>query len=112
MSMGSILLPDKGVNYMNIPEKIKIGYKDYEVKKVNDKLFDNDTLCYGVIHYNVGLIEISSIYSEDTQKCALLHEILHGIDDIFDIGLHEEHIVKLAKGLYQVIKENPEVFRK
>lgn len=96
---------------MNIPDKVKIGYKDYEVKKIAGKVMDNDTVCYGVIHYNDGLIQISTIYSDDQQKCAFVHEALHGIDDIFDIGLEERQVQQLAKGLYQVIKDNPDIFK-
>ena len=32
-------------------------------------------------------IEISTSHSLDTQKCALVHEILHGIDEMYKLGL-------------------------
>ncbi|MDI6617889.1 MAG: hypothetical protein QME45_04315 [Clostridiales bacterium] len=96
---------------MNIPDKIKIGFKDYEVQKVKGNVIDDKDICYGVIHYDDCFIEISTIYSDDTQKCALMHEVIHGIDDIFDIGLEEKQVQQLAKGLYEVIKDNPGIFK-
>lgn len=96
---------------MNIPEKIKIGYKDYDVKIVDGNIVDDNKICYGRILYNDCKIEISTQYSKNVQECTLLHEVLHGIDDAYDIGIPEEHIQKLAKGLLQVIKDNPGMFK-
>ncbi|WP_422445979.1 hypothetical protein [Thermoanaerobacterium sp. DL9XJH110] len=95
---------------MKIPDKVKIGYKDIKVLKTDGDVIDGTTLCYGVIRHNDCIIEISTKYADDVQKCALIHEIIHGIDDIFNIDLREEQVDQLAKGLYQVIKDNPDVF--
>ena len=56
-------------------------------------------------------IEISTSHSLDTQKCALVHEILHGIDEMYKLGLKESQVEQLTKGLYQVIKDNPDMFK-
>jgi hypothetical protein len=96
---------------VNIPEKIKIGFKDYEIKKIDGNIVDDNKVCYGRILYNDCKIEISTKYNKSIQDCTLLHETLHGIDDVFNIGIPEEHIVQLAKGLLQVIKDNPGIFK-
>lgn len=95
---------------MNIPNKVKIGYKDYTVNKVDGEVTEGNTVCYGVIHYDDGIIDISKKYSEDQQKCALIHECIHGIDDVFDIGLSEKQTEKMGKGLYGFMKDNPNIF--
>lgn len=96
---------------MNIPKKVKIGFKTYEIQKLNSDVIANSKVCYGSIQYNDGTINISTLHSEDMQKCTLIHESIHGIDDIFDIGLEEEQVVKLGKGIYQFIIDNPNIFK-
>jgi hypothetical protein len=96
---------------MNIPDKVKIGYKDFKINKVDGEVIEDDEICYGVIYNDKGFINISGKYSEDLQKCTVIHECIHGIDNVFDIGLKEEQVEKLAKGLYGFIKDNPEVFK-
>ena len=96
---------------MNIPEKVKIGFKTYEIKKINDDVIADSKVCYGSIQYNDGIVNISTLHSEDLQKCTLIHECIHGIDDIFDIGLEEEQVVQLGKGIYQFVIDNPGMFK-
>ena len=96
---------------MNIPDKVKIGFKDYKVNKVDGEVTEGNIVCYGVIHFDDGFIDISKKCSEDMQECALIHECVHGIDDIFDIDLSEEQIKKLGKGIYSFIKDNPQLFK-
>lgn len=97
---------------MNIPGKVKIGYKDFEVNMVEDHVIDDGTICYGNIEYNKGNINVSTLHSEDQQKCTFIHECLHGIDDVFEIGLDEEQVRKTAKGIYTFMRDNPDLFSK
>ena len=94
---------------MKIPTTVKIGYKDYAIEQLNN-LDDGSVLLYGQIHYNKEVIELQKTYTHNQKLCTLIHEIIHGVDDMNDIGLKENQVIKLAKGLYQVIKDNPEMF--
>lgn len=97
---------------MYIPDKVKIGFKDYKVNKIDGDVVFNNSICYGAIKYDDGVIDLMNIdLSEDMKKCALIHECLHGIDDLFKIGLTEEQVEQLGKGLYGFIKDNPQVFK-
>lgn len=96
---------------MVIPDNVKIGYKDYKVTMVDGHVIDDNKVCYGCIEYNDSNINISKQYSIDQQKCTFLHECIHGIDDVVEIGLDEDQVRQLAKGLYQFIKDNPEIFK-
>ncbi len=70
------------------------------------------SLLFGKINFDNSVIELSSTdgTGEERQKITFLHEVLHGIfwhcwsgEDLEN----EEEIVKtLAKGLYQVLKDN------
>lgn len=96
---------------MNIPDKVKICFKDYKVNKIDGTVINDNKVCYGSIEYSEGHINISTLYSDDMQKCTLIHEIIHGIDELFNIDLQESQVEQLAKGLYGVIKDNPEIFK-
>lgn len=95
---------------LNIPDKVKIGFKDYKVNKIDHEVISDNQVCYGEIQYDNGIINLSTINSKDMKNCALIHECVHGIDDIFDIGLSEEQVTKLGKAMYTFIKDNPQIF--
>ncbi|WP_035290255.1 hypothetical protein [Clostridium sp. KNHs214] len=95
---------------MDIPNGVKIGYKDYKINIQDAPIIDGNEVCYGNIEYDNGNINISSFYSEDQQKCTFIHECLHGIDEIVESNLEEEQVRKLGKGIYQFIKDNKKLF--
>ncbi|WP_167957958.1 hypothetical protein [Anaerosporobacter faecicola] len=94
---------------MNIPDKVKVGYKEYEVQ-MEKHLDDETNLLYGCCYYEEETIKLCTKYTENQQKCTLVHELVHAIDNMNDIGLTEDQVVKLGKGLYQLIKDNPNMF--
>lgn len=95
---------------MNIPSKVKIGYREYTVNKVNDNVVYDNSVCYGNIEYDRGVINISTLHHEEQQKCTFIHECLHGIDEIVEAKLTEDQVRLISKGLYDFIKTNPDVF--
>ncbi len=58
---------------MKIPKKIKIGNKEYNIKKTN--FYFNDTLG-GQINYNTDTIKIKN---GNQEEITFFHEIAHGI---------------------------------
>lgn len=96
---------------MKIPSEVKIGYKNYNVNMIEGNLVEDNKVCYGTIDYDEGNIKLSNLYSNDQKKCTFIHESIHGIDDIMEIDLDEDQVRKLGKGVYQFIKDNPEVFK-
>ena len=93
-----------------IPDKVKIGYKEYEVKKVDYEISLNGSVCYADIDHNEYVIRLNMKYKDIEQS--LLHEILHGIDDMFlHNRLQEEQIEMLARGLYMVLLDNPKLLK-
>jgi hypothetical protein len=95
---------------LNIPETVKVGYKDYQVVKV-ENLDDGTNLLYGQVLHPYEIIKLANKYSDNQMKCTLIHELVHAVDDLLGIDLKEEQVVKLGNGLYQVIKDNPGMFQ-
>ena len=89
-------------------DKIKIGWKEYDVVKIEPdiKLSYSEETCYGEIDYNKEIIRLNNNFNINQQKCTLIHEVLHGIEDVFDIELGEEKVTRLANALYTVLKDN------
>lgn len=98
---------------MKIPEKVKIGWREYAV--VEDKAITNSDgyELLGRIDYDENEIYLCNQAKPENKIVTLLHEILHGIfymagrkENCADEGL----IDCLSENLYQVIKDNPKMF--
>lgn len=94
---------------MKIPEKIRIGGIEYEIKYEPNLRIGNN-VCYGVISYDDSTISLSSTDGTGHQyrSITLLHEILHGIihHACAEIDEEEKVVEIVAKGLYQVLQDN------
>ena len=94
---------------MNIPEKIRVLYRTYQISEV-DNLHDGGDDLYGQVQYLEERILLNSAASDETKKAALIHEVVHTIDDLFGIGLEEKQVEQLGVGIYNLIRDNPEMF--
>lgn len=98
---------------MNIPTKVRINGIDYAVYSEKVIVCDGKEL-YGQIRYNEAVIGLSmtACASKQMMELTLLHEILHGIHQTSGMELeNDEAVVEMfARGIYQVIKDNPELF--
>lgn len=95
---------------MRIPDKVKILYKNYTVVRAHNVHNEHNDL-YGQIDYGRQVIELDGQYPDEQQKATLIHEVVHGLDDMYRIGLGEKVVERLGVALYQFIKDNPEVFQ-
>jgi len=95
-----------------IPSKVKIGYKNYTVELTDAPITVNGRECYGSIDYNDYIIKINKTYKEDQQKATFLHEVLHGISEMYmNSRLTEEDIELLGRGLYTFFVDNQEAVK-
>jgi hypothetical protein len=90
-----------------LPTKVRIGGKDYEIIKTN--LAFTDSL-QGQISYGELKIRLEESLPEQNGEEVLLHEIIHGVFNHMRIEQDEELVEKLGNGLYQVISDNPHIF--
>jgi len=100
---------------MIIPEVVRIGSCDYEVILTDKVTLKESHQCYGHIDWEHHVIEIDKTL-QDVQglEHTFLHELVHGIvyERSLDLENSDEETIadELAKGLHQVIRDNPEMF--
>lgn len=94
---------------MKIPKNIRILYKKYNVE-FESNLHDENGDLYGQILYMPEKITLNSAAFTEQQKSTLLHEAVHGLDEMYGIGLKEEQVEKLGTAMYMLVKDNPEMF--
>lgn len=94
---------------MVLPKKVKILYKEYGIEAC-DNLHDDGNELYGQIDYLQEKILLNTAGSEEQQKATLIHELIHGLDEMYSIGLKEKQVEKLGNAVYMLIKDNPEMF--
>lgn len=97
----------------NFTEKIKIGWKDYNVQIVSSSqtLIDGGDECYGQILYDKCVIYLNENNSTEQHVVTLIHEVIHGIEDMYGLELGEENVMRLANALYSIIKDNGQTIR-
>lgn len=96
---------------MNIPKKLKIGGKVYNVE-ITNKLNLGSVHCSAEINYCDLAIRICP-NAKGRMEADFIHEMLHGIFDHLGYLNHDEKkIDELANALYMVVQDNPKVFSK
>ena len=97
---------------IKLPNSIKIGGRNFTVKFPHE-FRDNEL--QGEIRYGTQEIHIGDkdLYGKtphkDSCKQALVHEILHGIDLVFNAhSLSHDDTTRLSEGIFQVLNDNPE----
>ena len=95
---------------MQIPKRIKIGGKVYEVE-ITDKLWLGAANVSAEIIYTDLVIRICPM-ARGKMEADFIHEVCHGIADAMGYKDHNKReIDALAQLLYQVIQDNPEMFQ-
>jgi hypothetical protein len=95
---------------MKIPKKIKIA--GHEIKIVfKDRLESDGVACIGLAYQGQDRIELARTIdgvplSDDQLGCTFLHEVLHIITTLHNIGLNEKRVSQLELGLYQFLHDN------
>lgn len=107
---------------MRIPKSVKVGGYTLKVKIVS-MIDGGDT--GGTFSFGTNIIELARYtmrielgrkkkthVSKVCREEFLCHEVLHGIDQFYNGDtLTEKQVENMAKGLHQVIKDNPEMFK-
>ena len=99
---------------MNIPDKVKIGWRTYDIEQGEHRSADCGGDLYGEIRYDQNKIYLYDKQDEESKKVTLLHEILHGIGYMIgdtEFRKNEGLITALSENLYQIMKDNPGIFK-
>ena len=94
-----------------IPKKVKVGAVEYSVVQVDKVFSDNGDWCFGTIDFQELEIEINPTFPRPPQ-ITFIHEIIHAIDMNAGDSLDERQIRMLGYGIYQLLVDNPNIFRK
>jgi hypothetical protein len=94
---------------MNIPNKLKIGGYNYSVKLDPKLIRDNGH--QGSQCANGLEILIDPNLPKENQESVMLHEILEAINYHYALNLEHDKIMVLETALYQVIKDNIDIFK-
>ena len=98
---------------MQIPETLRIQGVDYQIIASPQGIVA-DEFVFGLVEFEKARIRITTEdVDEQIQKITLLHEVFHIILDNFgiDTGENKEFVVdSLARGMYQILEDNPELF--
>lgn len=94
---------------VNIPSCIKIGPHDFQITQ--DEIIHNDREVMGRTDSNICKIQICLKLKEgkipESQIAdTFLHETIHAIDHIFELGLREKQIRSLSSALLATIRDN------
>ena len=97
---------------MNIPEKIKIGYRDYKLEEWKQTVASANE-AQGQFFSKEGVIGYTADEKGVSHANTLIHEILHAIVYQWNMELDEnaeEHIVNgITNGLTTVLVDNPKL---
>lgn len=93
---------------MNIPSTLIVGTYTYRIVEketvlTDDKAGLNWAHCSSIDQ----VIQVQSTMSDERKRAALLHELLHAMDDAYgNIGLSEEQVTRLAPALGALFTQN------
>lgn len=95
-----------------LPETIKINWRTYKIIE-KDTVSGGDNYL-GFVNNNEGFIELKKDDQDSAGKrVSFLHEVVHSI--LYYAGnklkRDENFIEMMANGIYQILKENPEVVK-
>jgi cob(I)alamin adenosyltransferase len=88
---------------MSFPQKIRILGRDYIVE-YNEELNG----LYGKCDERNQLISIAPNQLPSLEVDTVLHEIVHGISDVMNLGMKERQVYCITTGLIAVMKDNPD----
>jgi hypothetical protein len=101
---------------MRIPSSLKIG--NHWVKVILDEDLRDAHELMGASKYSADKIKLDKLMPLTHQEETFLHEVLHLLlsaiveDEMLSKNQQELVVSVLSAGLYQVIKDNPELFER
>lgn len=94
---------------MKIPEKVKIGGLKFTIQEKEHELRDKQ--CSGRSCGNTQQIVLDKGISKQFKETTFIHEVIHQIDFVYNIGLEHQQVFQLEAGIYAFIKDNPNLFK-
>ena len=96
---------------MMIPKSVDLLFKTYAIGYESGMRNEKGEMLYGQIDYIEQTITLNKAAKDEQAEATLIHEIIHGLDELYNIGLKEKQVEKLGNAFYMLIRDNPEMFR-
>ena len=90
-----------------MPDDIKIGGVRYKIIPADSKVSES----YGKTIFESASIHLDETLIHDMALATLLHEVIEVINEENELKMKHRAIQTLATQLFQVLKDNPDVFR-
>lgn len=93
--------------------QIKVGFKNYEILKPLEIIQVGGEF-NGIHNYQENTISIADKIAQQDKNHVFIHELLHAICARFhltELNRDEQTIDLLATGIYEAIKDNPDIFK-
>jgi len=95
-----------------LPDIIKIGYADFEIKETKYLASDGEDAPCGETYRQKHLIRLNTEFNECEASATFIHELLHAVSYIFSVPFTNEAeegkvITSLSNGLTTVFRDNP-----
>lgn len=90
----------------HLPRTMRIATLTYEVIVTAHEYYLNGNELSGMVDYTTQRLWVSNMLTAEKQELTLLHEALHAVSVLYDIGLSESQIGKLELGLAQFLRDN------
>jgi hypothetical protein len=94
---------------MKITPTVKIAGVNYTIRMIPYMWLEDE--CSGKTRNMRSIIDLEENMEPDIAKATLIHEIIEAIDTENQLKLKHHKIQSLATQLYQVIVDNPEMFK-
>jgi len=94
---------------LKITPTVKIAGVNYTIRTIPHMWLEDE--CSGKTRNMRSIIDLDEGMEPDIAKATLLHEIIEAIDTENQLKLKHHKIQSLATQLYQVIVDNPEMFK-
>jgi hypothetical protein len=94
---------------MHIPKTVKVLGRIYKVVVHEENKSGNDNLGS---HWGMySKIFLNKRQDQQAAEDCLLHEIMEAINYQLQLGLKHDQIIRITTGIYQIIKDNPKIFK-
>ena len=90
-----------------LPKQVKVSGVVYSVSIAEESIIVDDKVYLADVDYDRAKILISPGYTP--KRLTLWHEIIHAIAHDRMVSLTEEQVEALARGVYQVLGDNPDL---
>jgi hypothetical protein len=103
------------VKKMEIPKTVKVAGYNYQVEHCDSPFPVDSQVCDGAHTFSEQKIKVAKTGTAVYQRTVFLHELVHAIIGSYcgdvDEQLNERFADQFSKGLYQVITDNPDIFK-